>query len=52
VAVVGVLVGTNLESSPWFWLVLLALPPNVALALWLRRTRKQERIVFDARERS
>ena len=51
-AVVGALVGTDLESSPWFWAVLIALPLTVALALWLRRTRKQERIAFDPKERS
>jgi F0F1-type ATP synthase assembly protein I len=49
---VGALVGTDVKSSPWFWVVLLALPPIVALALWLRRTRKQERITFGAEERS
>jgi F0F1-type ATP synthase assembly protein I len=52
VAFVGALVGTDVESSPWFWVVLLALPPIVAAALWLRRTRKQERITFDATERT
>jgi F0F1-type ATP synthase assembly protein I len=46
-AIVGALVGTDLESSPWFWVVLLALPAVVALALWLRRTRTQERLEFD-----
>jgi hypothetical protein len=51
-AVVGVLVGTDLESSPWFWAALIALPLIVALALLLRRTRKQERIVFDRTEGS
>jgi F0F1-type ATP synthase assembly protein I len=49
---VGTLVGTDVESSPWFWVVLLALPPIVAAAVWLRRTRKQERLTFDATERS
>lgn len=52
VAIVGALVGTDLESSPWFWVVLIALPLIVGLALWLRRTRKHERIAFDATERS
>lgn len=51
-AIVGALVGTDLESSPWFWVVLIALPPILAVALWLRRTRKQERIEFDLPERS
>ena len=51
-AVVGALVGTDLESSPWFWVVLIGLPLFVALALLLRRTRKHERISFDATERS
>ena len=51
-AVVGALVGTDLESSPWFWAVLIALPLIVALALLLRRTRKHERIVFGPTERS
>jgi uncharacterized protein (DUF983 family) len=51
-AVVGALVGTDLESSPWFWAVLIALPLIVALALLLRRTRKHERIVFGPIERS
>jgi F0F1-type ATP synthase assembly protein I len=51
-AVVGALVGTDLESSPWFWVVLIALPLFVALALLLRRTRKRERIAFEPTERS
>src|SRR5919106_5361162 len=41
VAIVGALFGTDLESSPWFWVVLVALPLIVGLALWLRRTRKR-----------
>jgi F0F1-type ATP synthase assembly protein I len=52
VVVVGALIGTDVASSPWFWVVLLALPLIVAAALWLRRTRKQERIRFDAGERT
>ena len=51
-AVVGALVGTDLESSPWFWVVLIALPLILGLALLLRRTRKHERIAFDSTERS
>jgi F0F1-type ATP synthase assembly protein I len=51
-AVIGALVGTDLESSPWFWVVLIALPLFVALALLLRRTRKRERIAFEPTERS
>jgi uncharacterized protein (DUF983 family) len=51
-AVVGALVSTDLESSPWFWAALVALPIIVAVALLLRRTRKQERIIFDRIERS
>lgn len=51
-AVVGALIGTDLESSPWFWAVLIALPLIVALALLLRRTRKRERIAFRPTERS
>jgi F0F1-type ATP synthase assembly protein I len=51
-AVVGALVGTDRESSPWFWAVLIALPLIVALALLLRRTRKHERIAFGPIERS
>jgi uncharacterized protein (DUF983 family) len=51
-AVVGALVGTDLESSPWFWAVLITVPLIVALALLLRRTRKHERIVFGPIERS
>jgi hypothetical protein len=46
-AIVGALVGTDLESSSWFWVVLIALPLIVGVALWLRRTRKQERVAFD-----
>jgi F0F1-type ATP synthase assembly protein I len=46
-AVVGALIGTDVESSPWFWAVLIALPLIVALALLMRRTRKHERVVFD-----
>jgi F0F1-type ATP synthase assembly protein I len=52
VAVVGALVGTDLESSPWFWVVLIALPLILGVALLLRRTRKHERIAFDPTERS
>jgi F0F1-type ATP synthase assembly protein I len=52
VAIFGVLVGTDLESSPWFWVVLIVLPLILGLALWLRRTRKRERLAFDATERS
>jgi F0F1-type ATP synthase assembly protein I len=51
-AVVGALVGTDLESSPWFWVALIALPIIVGLALLLRRTRKHERIAFDRTDRS
>jgi hypothetical protein len=51
-AVVGALVGTDLESSPWFWVVLIASPILVGLALLLRRTRKHERMVFDRPEQS
>jgi F0F1-type ATP synthase assembly protein I len=51
-AVVGAFVGTDLESSPWFWVVLIALPLIVGLALLLRRTRKHERLTFDLPERS
>jgi F0F1-type ATP synthase assembly protein I len=51
-AVVGVLVGTDLESSPWFWVVLISLPIIVGLALLLRRTRKHERIAFDPPDQS
>jgi hypothetical protein len=50
VVLVGALVGTDVESSPWFWAVLIAFPPIVATALWLRRTRKQERITLDPAE--
>jgi F0F1-type ATP synthase assembly protein I len=52
VAIVGALVGTDLESSPWVWVVLIALPLIVGFALWLRRTRQQERIAFGPAERS
>jgi len=51
-AIVGALVGTDLESSPWSWVVLIALPLIVAVALWLRRTRRQERVTFDRLQRS
>jgi hypothetical protein len=49
-AIVGAVVGTDLQSSPWFWVVLISLPLIVALALLLRRTRKRERIAFDPTE--
>jgi hypothetical protein len=49
-AVAGALVGTDLESSAWFWVVLIALPLILGVALLLRRTRKHERLLFDARE--
>jgi F0F1-type ATP synthase assembly protein I len=52
VVLVGALVGTDVESSPWFWVVLLALPPIIAAGLWLRRIRKLERITLDPSERS
>jgi F0F1-type ATP synthase assembly protein I len=45
-AVVGALVGTDLKSSPWLWVVLIALPLIVGVALWLRRTRQNERIAL------
>jgi hypothetical protein len=51
-AIVGALVGTDLAASPWFWVVLIALPLIVGVALLLRRTRSRERIVFDPIERS
>jgi F0F1-type ATP synthase assembly protein I len=52
VVIVGALVGTDFESSPWFWVVLIALPLIVAVALWLRRTRRQEHVTFDLPQRS
>jgi F0F1-type ATP synthase assembly protein I len=50
-AIVGAVVGTDLESSPWFWVVLIALPLIVGVALWLRRTRIHERVAFDPPDR-
>ena len=50
-AVAGALIGADLESSPWFWVVLIALPLILGMALWLRGTRKGERVAFDATER-
>ena len=50
-ALVGALVGTDLESSPWFWVVLIMLPLILGVALLLRRTRKHERIVLAPTER-
>jgi hypothetical protein len=52
IAVVGAVASTDLESSPWLWVILLALPLLVVVALWLRRTRKQERILLGPTERS
>jgi hypothetical protein len=45
-AIVGAIASTDIESSPWLWVMLAALPVLVAVALWLRRTRKQERILL------
>jgi hypothetical protein len=52
IAVVGAVASTDLESSPWLWVALAALPLLVAVALWLRRTRQQERIMLRPTERS
>jgi hypothetical protein len=52
VAIVGAVASTDLRSSPWLWVVLVALPLLVAVALWLRRTRQQERIMLRPTERS
>jgi hypothetical protein len=49
-AVIGAVAGTELESSPWFWLAVLALASGLGMALLLRRTRNAERLMFDARE--
>jgi F0F1-type ATP synthase assembly protein I len=51
-AVVGALIGTDLRSSPWFWLALIVLPLALGSAIYLRRTRRQERIRFDAGDAS
>jgi hypothetical protein len=52
VAIVGAVASTDLKSSPWLWVALVALPLLVTVALWLRRTRQQERIMLRPTERS
>ena len=51
-AAVAALIGTDVESSPWFWAVLIALPLIITLALLMRRTRRRERVAFDRTDRS
>jgi hypothetical protein len=50
-AVIGAVAGTELESSAWFWLVVIAVASGLGIALLLRRTRKAERLVFGPTER-
>jgi Flp pilus assembly protein TadB len=52
IAIVGAIASTDLESSLWLWVVLLGVPLLVAVALWLRRTRRQERVMLRPTEQS
>jgi membrane protein implicated in regulation of membrane protease activity len=51
-AAVAALIGTDVESSPWFWAALIALPLIITLALLMRRTRRRERVAYDRTDRS
>jgi Flp pilus assembly protein TadB len=52
IAIVGAIASTDLESSLWLWVVLVGVPLLIAVALWLRRTRRQERVMLRPTEQS